>query len=91
MKFSKTDTSFEMEFNESNKVLQADFGKVQTVTVTEGVEYYEGKYEAIPTVEGYSLPTKKKYLTEDIGIKAIPVYETTNTAGGSTVYIAKGE
>lgn len=50
---------------------------------------YEGEYEITPTVNGETLQTKEKYFENDLTIKPIPIYETTNNSGGLTVYIAK--
>lgn len=50
---------------------------------------YEGDYNVTPTVHGETLQTKDKYMEEDLEIKPIPIYETTNNSGGLTVYIAK--
>ena len=55
---------------------------------TAGAPPYEGVYEVTPTVEGLSLPTRQKYMTDDVKILAIPIYEVGNPSGGSTVYIA---
>lgn len=55
---------------------------------TAGAFPYEGDYEVTPTVEGLSLPTRQKYMTDDVKILAIPIYEVSNPSGGSTVYIA---
>lgn len=50
---------------------------------------YEGDYEVLPLAfEETVLPTKDKKLIEDIVVKEIPYYETSNTSGGNTVYIA---
>lgn len=50
---------------------------------------YDGNYEVLPLAfEETVLPTKDKKLIEDIIVKEIPYYETSNTSGGNTVYIA---
>jgi len=51
-------------------------------------EAYEGDYEVTPTVEGLELPTKHKYMADDVTIRAIPFFEVSNNSGGNTVYIA---
>lgn len=68
-------------------------GEVATGKVIASVEteLYEGDYEVTPKVEEQTLETKGKVMKEDVHIKSVPVYETTNNSGGSTVYIAKGE
>ena len=58
------------------------------VVVYTGGEPYEGEYEVTPTVDGTVLKTKDKLLADDVTVKAIPYYDTGNTAGGRTIYIA---
>ena len=53
------------------------------------VDYYEGNYEVVPKVDSQTLETREKIMKENLIIKEIPVYEVTNNAGGTTVYIAK--
>lgn len=52
---------------------------------------YSGKYEVTPTLEEQRLETANKLLKGDVKIKAISRYDVTNTAGGTTVYIATQE
>lgn len=50
---------------------------------------YEGDYDVIPLAfQETVLKTKNKKLVDNIVVKEIPYYETTNLSGGSTVYIA---
>lgn len=49
---------------------------------------YTGSYEVVPHVYEQTLPTKSKYMTDDMLIKAIPYYETSNLSG-KTVYIGE--
>lgn len=53
-----------------------------------GASPYEGDYEVTPTVDGLSLPTRQKYMTDDVTVRAIPFFEVSNQSGGNTVYIA---
>ena len=48
---------------------------------------YDGEYEITPIVEEQVLETRQKVMVEDLTIQAIPFYETSNTTGGTTVYI----
>lgn len=52
---------------------------------------YHGPYEVTPTMEKQILGTKQKALLDDITVNKIPIYETSNLSGGTTVYIAMGE
>lgn len=50
---------------------------------------YDGNYDVVPLAfKETVLSTKNKKLTEDIVVKEIPYYETSNPSGGNTVYIA---
>lgn len=50
---------------------------------------YDGDYNVTPLAfQEVKLKTKDKKLIEDIVVKEIPYYETTNLSGGNTVYIA---
>lgn len=51
-------------------------------------EEYKGSYEAVsrPFKESY-LETKNKRLKDNIHVKEIPYYETSNLSDGVTVYI----
>ena len=48
---------------------------------------YEGEYEITPRTETQTLPTKQKNMKNDIQVKAIPYFETSNIQNGKTVYI----
>ena len=52
---------------------------------------YSGPYEVTPTMERQVLETKQRTLLDDVTVKKIPIYETSNLSGGTTVYIAMGE
>ena len=57
---------------------------------TSGItDQYSGPYVVIPKVEEQVLKTKQKVMTNDLTVKGVPVYEVSNTSGGTTVYIAK--
>ena len=53
-----------------------------------GAEYpdYSGEYEITPQVESQTLPTRNKILRENMEVKEIPYYETSNEYG-NTIYI----
>ena len=54
-----------------------------------GGEPYEGPYDVTPKVTAQTLPTAKKFMQEDVSIRAIPYFDVSNPAGGNTIYIAK--
>lgn len=47
---------------------------------------YTGSYSVTPSSEQQVLATRKKMMIDDLEIKAIPYYETSNETG-KTVYI----
>lgn len=50
---------------------------------------YQGEYVVTPQHDtGITLDTNDKLMTEDVTVKKIPYYETTNVSNGYTVYIA---
>lgn len=59
-----------------------------TIRSPDEIEVYIGDYDVTPTMEEIVLATNKKLMTDDVTVHKIPVYETTNPTGGTTVYIA---
>lgn len=57
------------------------------INIVDGADYYEGPYEAVPKPDEQTLPTSGKCMTEDVLVRGIPYYETSNAAGGNTIYI----
>ena len=52
-----------------------------------GYTDYTGSYDPIPTVEGVTLATRDKHMTDDVTIQPIPTYEVQNEKGGITFII----
>lgn len=50
---------------------------------------YDGDYTVTPDLNQQTLPTKEKYLLENVVINEIPYFEVGNNSGGQTVYIGK--
>ena len=77
-----------VKFSGGSQSFKADFDNVQTVP-----EYvndpYEGEYTVTPKVEAQTMFTKDKVMMDDVTIKEIPIYRTSNTSGGNTVFIGK--
>jgi len=61
----------------------------QTVSVMGELAYpmYEGPYDATPTVDGLTLATRRRSMSEDISIEPIPIGSVSNASGGRTVTI----
>lgn len=58
-------------------------GKVNTST---SAPPYTGSYDIIPSVEEQILNTRNRLLSDDLSIKEIPYFETSNPYG-ETIYI----
>lgn len=87
VKFSQTNQKLNAQFNKINERLDVRFGEVKIVTVIPEKDQYEGDYIVTPKISAQTIPTKKKYLIDDMTVKAIPYFNVSNTTGGSTVYI----
>lgn len=51
-------------------------------------EPYTGTYEVTPTTSEQTLPTERRFLSDDVTVHSIPYVETTNEQGGYTISIA---
>ena len=52
------------------------------------ISKYDGAYVVTPMTDSeIALKTSQRYMTEDVVVKKIPYYETTNESNGETVYI----
>lgn len=88
MVFGEDEKAFSVSFEEKNdSVEDLGFGEIQFVTEYVGGAPYEGDYTVTPAVNAQTLPTKEKVMLDDLSIKAIPYFETSNNSGGNTVYI----
>lgn len=85
--FEESDQSLAADFEESDISLPAEFGEVHIVK--DVGEAYKGDYDVTPKVGEQVLPTKDKYMVDDVTINPVPIFEVSNTSGGNTVYIAE--
>lgn len=74
-------------------VTEKDDGKVMTVVggawVARDLPKYDGTYEVTPLAdESTTLLTAQKFMDSNVVVNKVPYYETSNTDGGETVYIA---
>ena len=89
--FKQSNQRIAVSFQNNSKVLGADFKSFQRVTVQPDVEHYTGDYSVIPKTDSQVLPTKDRFLMEDVEIVAIPYFDVSNNSGGTTVYIGSVE
>lgn len=59
----------------------------RAVVVVADSRPYDGPYEVTPKVEAQTLPTKQKYMTQDVTVLSVPYYEADNQ-NGTTIFIA---
>ena len=78
-----------VKFCAKEQTFGINFGEVQLVTEYVGGELYPGPYNVTPKVGAQTMSTKGCVMAENVTVKAIPIYETSNASGGSTIYIAK--
>lgn len=61
------------------------------VTAVTDAETYKGEYTVTPDISPIVLDTKDKLMTDDVTVKEIPLWETDNPQGGTTVLIGGGQ
>lgn len=64
--------------------------KVWNYSFTSGggdIDPYTGEYDVEPDFIAQELPTKQKYMSDNVRVAAIGVSYTSNIGGGNTVYI----
>lgn len=75
-----------LEVDDCDALLELDTSII--ISGTESLPIYTGSYEVTPLpYTEQLLPTTQTHVTDDIVVKEIPYYETTNDAGGYTVII----
>lgn len=86
--FNQTDQKLPVKFGSMDKGFDASFEGFQCVTANPDIEYYTGSYEITPKVDVQTMPTAHKFMTDDVTVKAIPIFDVSNDAGGNTIFIA---
>ena len=77
-----------VQFNKSTMCMDTTFAHLQEVTIREtNVSPYTGEYNVTPRINEQTLPTAQKLMTENVKIKPIPYFETSNNSDGKTIYI----
>lgn len=77
-----------LRFPDADMRLEVDFGEVIKVTETD-IPYYTGPYEVTPSVDAQTLHTAKQVMDDNVQVHAIPFFDVSNPAGGTTVYIGQ--
>ena len=76
--------------NVPNGDVKASGVSLRSLSGVGDISYYEGDYTVTPEVKGKTLETAGLMMENDVTINDIPLYDTSNTSGGTTVYIASG-
>ena len=79
---------YNLEVEQSTTELSLDTAESITVSISDAIPEYEGSYIVIPDTQSQTLETKDKKMTDDVLVREIPYYETSNPQNGLTVYIA---
>ena len=70
----------------TNNVYEGELGTFYSVA---DVPAYTGEYIVIPKADTQQiLETQNKLMLDDVTVTEVPYFETSNVAGGLTVYIA---
>ena len=86
IEFTGREQRISVTFKESNQGFTPGFGEIHQIPMD--VVPYEGDYRVTPTVDGSVLKTRDKFMADDLTVEPIPYFDTSNTAGGRTIYIA---
>ena len=78
--FNPNAVSFDVAFTDG-QIFDVDFGGTAQIVP------YGGSYIVTPKVEEQTLPTKERYMNNDVTVYGVPYFQTSNEYG-DTVYIA---
>ena len=87
VKFIQNDRSFFTDLHTDSQKIDTTFSEFQEVSVIDEIEAYDGPYVVTPAIDSQVLPTAQKRMTDNMTVKAIPYFQTSNPQMGETVYI----
>lgn len=88
--FQELNHEIKISFSQIDSFMEVDFGSIMVVTHTIGkADEYTGSYNITPDIDKQVMSTKNKMMVDDVTINGIPYFETSNDAGGNTIYIGK--
>lgn len=87
MSFAGRDQRIDVQLHADDQHFDAAFSSFQQATNVMELEPYTGEYAVTPAVEAQTLHTAQKRMQEDLIIREIPYYATSNPQKGETVYI----
>lgn len=86
--FRDNSTRVDIAFRDDKKTFNTVFNSYQETQ--KDVIAYLGEYEVEPSVKNQSiLETKGKLMIDDVTVKKLPLFKTSNESGGVTVYIGR--
>lgn len=88
VKFGELSPTFRVDFSETEHPLSASFGEVVVITtLPQDIEVYNEDYVVVPKTNEQALKTARKFMRDDVTVRAIPYFDVSNDAGGNTIYI----
>ena len=87
IQLSESVQEYQLQVSGSNENIPLAPSEAINVNIVSG-DPYEGPYVVVPKIIDQTLETKDKLMEDDVLIREIPYYETSNIQNGVTVYIA---
>lgn len=87
VKFLQNGRSFFTDLHTDNQKIDTEFSEFQEISVIDEIEAYDGPYVVTPAIDSQVLSTAQKRMTDNMTVKAIPYFQTSNPQMGETVYI----
>ena len=87
VKFLQNGRSFFTDLHTDSQKIDTEFSEFQEISVIDEIEAYDGPYVVTPAIDSQVLPTAQKRMTDNMTVKAIPYFQTSNPQMGETVYI----
>ena len=87
VKFLQNGRSFFADLHTDSQKIDTEFSEFQEISVIDEIEAYDGPYVVTPAIDSQVLSTAQKRMTDNMTVKAIPYFQTSNPQMGETVYI----
>lgn len=87
VKFLQNGRSFFTDLHTDSQKIDTEFSEFQEISVIDEIEAYDGPYVVTPAIDSQVLPTAQKRMIDNMTVKAIPYFQTSNPQMGETVYI----
>lgn len=87
VKFLQNDRSFFTDLHTDSHKIDTEFSEFQEISVIDEIEAYDGPYVVTPAIDSQVLSTAQKRMIDNMTVKAIPYFQTSNPQMGETVYI----